>query len=161
VSTPTPDETTPAPSVINWYFGPTAWDPRPDALWHAQCPDPYATGRDGEVWLDHHQGAFCSGCRHWEPGQAEQDIPADRAAEMQPATPANQTTTGTTDAGSPAMADATSSATTAAEEAGAASNAPADQESAAAASNAAAAPTAADHPGLLGRIEHALEGHGG
>jgi hypothetical protein len=74
----------PAPSVINWYFGPTAWDQRPDAMWHAACPDPYATGHDGEVWLDHRKGAFCTGCRHYEEGQAEQDIPPQRLAEIPP-----------------------------------------------------------------------------
>lgn len=87
MSTPQPDPTEvaqPSPSIINWYFGPTAWDNRTEAMWHADCPDPYSTGHDGEVWLDHRKGAFCTGCRHYEEGQQEQDIPPQRLAEIPP-----------------------------------------------------------------------------
>lgn len=188
LSTPPPDAESalPAPQVIQWYFGPTPWDDRPDAKWHALCGDPYSTGHDGEVWLDHHQGAFCSGCRRYEEGQAEQDIPPAVAAAMPPSpapweapSPQNPTPEAvaaanegmraaaqTTTEAPPVLApldegDVTSSAP------------PTDGGTAAAASNAAAVLTPSEAPvvspeaaaaarverrGLLGRIEQALQG---
>lgn len=156
MSTPQPDPLAQM-SVINWYFGPTAWDPRPDGMWHAQCPDPYATGHDGEVWLDHHRGAFCSGCRHYEPGQAEQDIPPERAAEL-PAPVKPSETPPTVAASSPSPEPAASDAGSPAE--AAASDAVSTPEGAAAvtSSAAAASPAPVEHPGILGRIKDALEG---
>lgn len=169
-----PLDAEPAPSVIQWYFGPTPWDTRSTAMWHALCPDPYNTGHDGEVWLDHHQGAFCTGCRHYEPGQEEQEAPADIVAATDPGkpwealSPENPTPEAVASANE-AMRAAAEQTTTEAPPVpappavgDAASNAlPTDGGAAAAASNAAAALTPEPVPertGILGRIEQALGG---
>lgn len=175
MSTPQRPDAAPAPSVINWYFGPVRWDPRPEAMWHALCPDPYATGHDGEVWLDHHRGAFCTGCRHYEPGQAEQDIPPERLAEIpaqagprdEPVTPP-PTSTETVPPPSPDEAAATSSA--GADEVAATSSADTDQAAATSSADADgegeadgtdradASPTRTPgRPGLLKRLKDAVE----
>lgn len=70
-SPPPPENRLPQPGDrygLWWYYGPGPDYPNQILRWHVDCPDPFGTGHDGEVWLDHQGGAICQGCRRYETG---------------------------------------------------------------------------------------------
>lgn len=53
---------------IEWYYGPTVWNPNPGAMWHIGCRDLVGSGHIGEVFIWKDGSVSCTGCNtHTDP----------------------------------------------------------------------------------------------
>lgn len=47
---------------LEWYYGPTGWNPNAGLMWHTDCQDLIGAGHVGEVYVWGDGSASCAGC---------------------------------------------------------------------------------------------------